>query len=95
VSDESEIFRGSLVTLDDVLMSNDMGKIPVWSEFSSDRADTTSLMQVDHLELGEVFLVIDVDARNGSVIVLTPRGKTGGVWIGHLCRVELLRVVDI
>ena len=76
----SDICHGCLVTLDDVLLSNDDGRIPVWCE----SAVNGVFVQMDYVSFSEVFLVLSISCQHSGVEILTPRGNPGMVWIGSL-----------
>jgi hypothetical protein len=60
--------------------------IPIWNSISlkPELEVGSNFCQIDYISCFDVVLVLEAPEHDGSVVVLSPRGKTGVVWEGHL-----------
>jgi len=77
---------GDIVILDETKLPGDVEAIPVWNLIHNnliDRKDP-AYIQVDYVFYKDIVLVLSHPLKDGSVNVLTSRGKIGISWFGHL-----------
>ena len=84
----SSIIPGCLVVLDEnrVTPGSYEKGIPIWNSISlkPELEVGSNFCQIDYISCFDVVLVLEAPEHDGSVVVLSPRGKTGVVWEGHL-----------
>jgi len=80
------LFPGQMVILDETKIPPDVSKIPIWCLIHNklDDPKEPSYVQIDYISSNDIVLVLDFPTPDGSVKVLTCRGRHGSAWIGHL-----------
>lgn len=88
MEDQPIIRPGDLVMLDETKLPGDVEAIPVWNNvYDPFTPNDPAYTQVDFVFFKDVVLVLDKPFRDGSVRVLTTRGRIGVAWIGHLRKI--------
>jgi hypothetical protein len=88
MKDQPIIRPGDLVMLDETKLPGDVEAIPVWNNvYDSFASNDPAYTQVDFVFFKDVVLVLGKPFRDGSVRVLTTRGRVGVAWIGHLRKI--------
>ena len=84
----SSITLGCLAVLDVDRVRSGIGEkgIPIWNSISlkPELEVGSNFCQIDYISCFDVVLVLEAPEHDGSVVVLSARGKTGVVWEGHL-----------
>jgi hypothetical protein len=88
MEDQPIIRPGDLVMLDETKLPGDVEAIPVWNTvYDPFIQNDPAYTQVDFVFFKDVVLILDKPFRDGSVCVLTTRGRVGVAWIGHLRKI--------
>lgn len=81
------LFPGCLAIIDTSQVPEDVKTIPVWNKVNLEIIDSfkeRGFRQVDRIRLNDIVVVVAANHREEFVTILTPSGKMGVTWTGHL-----------